>query len=203
MTKSKSQAIICTGDVDAVDAVIDNITELGRKTKELDTSHAFNSYHMNDMLDDFKALVQTVRLSPPKIPIISSMTGRLAKMGELGRAGYWVQQACNAVRFSDAFQMLPNQGANVFLELGPNPMLCGLGAACLLNASIMSTALWLPSLKPNMNGTSIIQYSIGELHARHVSVDWAAYFKPCDYQKVKFPTYAFQRENIQSANKAR
>ena len=196
-----SQTVI-SGDVEAVNAVIDHIAGLGRKTKVLDTSHAFHSYHMNDMLDDFKAAAQAVRFNPQKIPIISSMTGRLAKTGELGRAEYWVQQARNAVRFSDAFQMLAERGANVFLELGPSPMLCGLGAACLADASKMSTALWLPSLKPNMDGTSIIQNSIGELHERHVSVDWAAYFKPFGCQKVKLPTYAFQREKSQPANKA-
>ncbi|MCJ1238967.1 hypothetical protein MMC14_006959 [Varicellaria rhodocarpa] len=196
-----SQTVI-SGDVEAVEAVMVHIAELGRKTKVLDTSHAFHSYHMNGMLDDFKAVAQTVQFSPPRIPIISSMTGRLAEAGELVRAEYWVQQARNAVRFSDAFQTLANQGANVFLELGPSPMLCGLGTACLADASQVCTALWLPSLKPNMDGTSVVQNSIGELHVRHVSVDWAAYFKPFGCQKVKLPTYAFQRETFQPAKKA-
>ena len=196
-----SQTVI-SGDVEAVEAVMVRIAELDRKTKVLDTSHAFHSYHMNGMLDDFKAVAQTVRFSPPKIPIISSMTGRLAEAGELVRAEYWVQQARSAVRFSDAFQKLANQGANVFLELGPSPMLCGLGAACLADAPQVGNTLWLPSLKPNMDGTSVIQNSIGELHVRHVSVDWAAYFKPFGCQKVKLPTYAFQRETFQPANKA-
>lgn len=196
-----SQTVI-SGDVEAVETVIVNIAKLDRKTKVLDTSHAFHSYHMNGMLDNFKAVAQTVRFSPPKIPIISSMTGRLAEAGELVRAEYWVQQARNAVRFSDAIQTLINLGANVFLELGPSPMLCGLGAACLADASQVSTNLWLPSLKPDMDGISVIQNSIGELHVRHVSVDWAAYFKPFSCQKVKLPTYAFQRETFQPANKA-
>ena len=195
-----SQTVI-SGDVGAVEAVMNHIAELGRKTKVVDTSHAFHSYHMDGMLDDFKAVAQTVRFSPPKIPIISSMTGRLAETGELGRAEYWIQQARNAVRFSDAFQTLANRGANVFLELGPSPMLCGLGAACLANASKVGTPLWLPSLKPNMNGTLVIQNSIGELHARHVSVDWAAYFKHFGCQRVKLPTYAFQRETFRPVNK--
>ncbi|KAK5989564.1 PKS-NRPS hybrid synthetase swnK [Cladobotryum mycophilum] len=196
-----SQTVI-SGDVEAVEAVVVHMAELGRKTKVLDTSHAFHSYHMNGMLDDFKGVAQTVRFSPPKIPIISSMTGRLAEAGELERVDYWVQQARRAVRFSDAFQELANQGANVFLELGPSPTLCGLGAACLANASQVSTALWLPSMKPNMDATSVIQNSVSELHVRHVLVDWAAYFKPFGCQRVKLPTYAFQRETFQPENKA-
>lgn len=193
---------VISGDLEAVEAVIFHMAELGRKTKVLDTSHAFHSYQMNGMLDDFKAVAQTVRFSPAKIPIISSMTGRLADAGELAQAEYWVRQVRNAVRFSDAIQTLANQGANVFLELGPSPILCGLGAACLADASQMNTYLWLPSLKLNMNETSVIQNSLGELHVRHVSVDWAAYFKPFGCRKVKLPTYAFQREVFQPVKKA-
>ncbi|TGJ83472.1 hypothetical protein E0Z10_g5290 [Xylaria hypoxylon] len=193
---------VISGDVEAVEAAILHFAELRQKTKILDTSHAFHSYHMNGMLDDFKAVAQTVKFNPPKIPIISSMTGRLAKAGELEQAGYWVRQVRNAVRFSDAFQELANQGANVFVEIGPSPILCGLGAACLADAPQLSTAFWLPSLKPNMDETTVIQNSIAELHVRHVSIDWAAYFKPFGCQRVKLPTYAFQRETFQPDHKA-
>ena len=196
-----SQTVV-SGDVEAVEAVMVRIAGLGRKTKVLNTSHAFHSYHMNGMLDDFKAVAQNVRFRPPKIPIISSMTGKLAEAGELERAEYWVQQTRHAVRLIDAFHELANQGSNIFLELGPSSRLCGLGAECLADASQASTHLWLPSLKPNMDGTLVIQNSLGELHMRHVSVDWAAYFKPFGYQKVKLPTYAFQRETFRPAKKA-
>ena len=193
-----SQTIV-SGDIEAVEAVMFRIAGLGRKVKVLNTSHAFHSYHMNGMLDDFRAVAQTIHFRPPEIPIISSMTGRLAKAGELERAEYWVQQARHAVRFIDAFQELANQGANVFLELGPSPRLCGLGAVSLANAFQEGTPLWLPSLKPNMDELLVIQNSLSELHVRHVSVNWAAYFKPFGCQKVKLPTYAFQREIFQPA----
>ena len=195
-----SQTVV-SGDIEAVEAVRVHIAELGRKTKVLNTSHAFHSYHMNDMLDDFRAVTQTVQFGPLKIPVISTMTGRLAEAGELERAEYWVQQVRHAVRFGDAFQDLANQGANVFLEVGPSRTLCALGAVCLANDPQGSTPLCLPSLKPNMDGISVIQNSLGELHVRHVSVNWAAYFKPFGCQKVKLPTYAFQRETFQPPKK--
>ena len=195
-----SQTVI-SGDIEAVEAVMVCIAGLGRKTKMLDTSHAFHSYHMNSMIDDFKAVADSVQFNPPNIPIISSMTGRLAETRELVRPEYWAQQARSRVRFSDAFQELSKRGANAYLEIGPSPVLCGLGAACLPNASQMSTPLWLPSLKPNMDETLVIQKSIGNLHEWHVPVDWSAYFKPFQCRKVRLPTYAFQRETSQPANK--
>ncbi|KAI1179735.1 polyketide synthase [Nemania sp. FL0916] len=194
--------IVISGDAGAVDVVMAHSARLGLKIKVLNTSHAFHSHHMDDMLDGLKAVTQTVQFRSPKLPIISSVTGRLAETGELGRPEYWVQQARNAVRYSDAFQTLAKQGANVFLEIGSSPMLCGLGAECLAGSAQANTALWLPSLRPNMDDTLVVQNSIIELHTRHVSVDWAAYFKPFSCQRVDLPTYAFQRETFRSASNA-
>ncbi|KAI1368685.1 hypothetical protein F5Y08DRAFT_294492 [Xylaria arbuscula] len=191
---------VVSGDTDAIEAITLYFTSRGHKTKTLDTSHAFHSHHMSSMLDDFRAVAETVNFSPPTIPIISSLTGKMAEKSDLQHAEYWVKQARNAVRFDDAFQELVTRGANVFLELGPSPILCGLGAACLADASQLSTALWLPSLKQGANEASIIQNSIGELHARHVTVDWASYFKPFRCQRVELPTYAFQRETFKPSN---
>ena len=195
-SNTPSQTVF-SGDFGAVDAVVAHFAGEKLKSKVLHTSHAFHSYHMDEMLDDFKAVAQTVQFSPPTIPIISSMTGRLAEAGELEQAEYWVKQARNAVRFHDAFQNLVNQGANVFLELGPSPTLCGLGAACLTRALQTHNALWLPSLRPERDESSVIQDSIGKLHVRNVSIDWAAYFKPFGCRRVELPTYAFQREAAQ------
>ncbi|KAI1818264.1 polyketide synthase [Poronia punctata] len=196
-----SQTVI-SGDAGAVDAAVWHFAGLGHKTKVLDTSHAFHSHHVEAMLDDFKAVVRTVRLNQPKIPVVSSLTGRLALAGELENADYWVQQVRHAVRFSDAFQELAHQGVNVFLELGPSPILCGLGVACLTGVSRSSDALWLSSLKPNMDGVSVMQKSISQLHVRHVPVDWDAYFKPFGCRRVTLPTYAFQRVNSRPVKEA-
>jgi acyl transferase domain-containing protein len=196
-----SQTVL-SGDFAAVEAIEAHFAALGAKGKVLDTSHAFHSHHMDDMLDDFKAVAQTLQFCPPTIPIISSMTGRLANEGELEQAEYWTKQARNAVRFCDAFQSLFNEGANIFLEIGPSPTLCGLGAACLADAPQARSALWLPSLKPNTDGCSVIQDSIGKLHVRKVLVDWSAFFEPFGCRRVDLPTYAFQREVGQPAKQS-
>ncbi|EFQ97955.1 L-aminoadipate-semialdehyde dehydrogenase large subunit [Nannizzia gypsea CBS 118893] len=193
--------IVISGDTDAVETVSAHVFNMGRKTKVLDTSHAFHSGHMNGMLDAFRVALEGLQFNPAKIPIISSMTGSLAASGELQCAEYWVKQARHAVRFSDAFHELTQQGANIFLEIGPSSTLCGLGAACFSNASQISMALWLPSLKPRTDDVSVIQNSVHELHTRHVPINWAEYFKPFDCQRVNLPTYAFQRVPYQPTKK--
>ncbi|KAF2430781.1 polyketide synthase [Tothia fuscella] len=190
---------VISGDARAVEALEAHFASLGLKHKTLDTSHAFHSHHMDQMLDDFQAVVETMKFKPATIPVISTMTGRLARDGELQQVGYWIKQIRNAVRFRDAFQSLLNEGANIFLEIGPSPTLCGMGAACLDEDSQAHNALWLPSLKPNMDESSVIQDSVSKLHVRNVSVNWSAFFQPFGCCRVALPTYAFQREAFQGA----
>ncbi|WP_328314311.1 amino acid adenylation domain-containing protein [Streptomyces sp. NBC_00442] len=184
---------VVSGDTDAVAAIGAHFTERGRRAKRLTVSHAFHSHHMDAMLDEFRAVAQGVGYGPAVIPLVSSLTGELAAPGELEQPGYWVRQVRRAVRFSDGMRSLRREGANTFLELGPRPVLSGLGAACLADEGPVS---WVPSCAPGKNGATVVQRGLAELHVRGVPVDWDGYFTPFGGARVDLPTYAFQRERF-------
>ncbi|RYP83311.1 hypothetical protein DL770_005407 [Monosporascus sp. CRB-9-2] len=192
---------VASGNVDAIEMLGTHFAAQGRKFKKLKVSHAFHSHHMDGMLADFQAVAETVRFHPPALPIVSGLTGQLVIAGQLEQPGYWVQQVRNAVRFSDGIQTLADRGMNISLELGPQPVLCGMGAACLAGNGIadndINLVTWLPSVVPKKDAASVIQGSLAELHMRHVPINWFEYFKPFGCQRVELPTYAFQRERIQ------
>lgn len=191
---------VASGDGDAIEKLGAYFTAQNRRAKTLKVSHAFHSHHMDGMLADFQSIAETVRFHPPTSPIVSGLTGQLATPGLLEKPGYWVQQARNAVRFSDGIQTLASQGINIALELGPQPVLCGMGTACLAGNGVtdqdINTVAWLPSVVAKQDAASVIQNSLAELHVRHVSIDWVSFFKPFGCQRVELPTYAFQRERI-------
>ncbi|KAH7130941.1 polyketide synthase [Dactylonectria macrodidyma] len=187
-----SQTVV-SGDADAIENVVSVIAGQGRKVKMLDVSHAFHSHHMDDMLGAFRAVAETMSYKPPQINIVSSLNGKLARPGELEQADYWVQQARKPVRFSDGIQTLASSGINVFVELGPQPVLCGMGAACLADVQGLT---WMPSLIPDRDDASVMQQKISELHVRNTPVDWNSYFEPFGQRRVELPTYAFQREQF-------
>ncbi|PFH58252.1 hypothetical protein XA68_13985 [Ophiocordyceps unilateralis] len=184
---------VVSGDGEAVDGVVNHFLARGRRHKKLDVSHAFHSHHVESILEPLQAIAEGISLFPPTLAIVSSVTGRLTEPSQLEQAAYWTQQTRQAVRFSDGIRTLADQGVGIFLEIGPQPVLCGMGAACLSEAT--STA-WLPSLVPRKNEASIVQGSLAELHTRHVVVDWSSYFRPFGCQRVELPTYAFQRERV-------
>lgn len=187
---------VVSGDADATSSLVAQFAGRYRKAKMLNVSHAFHSHHIDGMLADFRAVAEKVQFKPPRIAIVCGRTGKLAEAGQLEQPDYWVQQARDAVRFSDGIKTLTSQGVNVFLELGPRPVLSGLGAACFGDNDNMDWAAlaWLPSLVPGKDDAAVAQGSLAELHVRHVDIDWHAYFKPFSCRRVELPTYAFQRE---------
>jgi amino acid adenylation domain-containing protein/thioester reductase-like protein len=189
---------VLSGDIAAVEAVENHFKYLGIKQKTLKASRAFHSHHMDEMLSAYEDVAKSVKFDPPRIPVISSMTGKLAVKGELENYEYWAKQVRNAVRFEDAMRSLANEGANVFVEIGPGSTLCSLGAACLADASPAQSALWIPSLTPHVDECTAVHDGLVKLHLRNVAVDWSAFYSTFDCHRVDLPTYAFHRDLLLS-----
>jgi len=185
---------VISGNVDAIEVIVSFFSGRGRKAKTIVVGHAFHSHHMDGMLAEFRDIANTVRFNSSQLNIISSLDGSLVKTSRLGTAEYWVKQARQPVRFVDGIQALCRHGANIFLEIGPDQVLCGMGAACLTDHDQSAAAVWLPSLSPGKDSVSMLQHSLAHLHMRHVPINWQAFFKPFGCQRVQLPTYAFQRE---------
>ena len=187
---------VISGNIDAVESIKDDFVRRGCKSKTIVVGHAFHSRHMDGILADFQSIAETIRFYPPQMSIISGLDGRLAEPGQLERADYWVKQVREAVRFNEGIQALAQHGADVFLEFGPQQVLCGMGATCLAEDERRSDIVWVPSISPGKDSVSVLQNSIAQLHLRHLPLDWLAYFRNFSCQRVELPTYPFQRERI-------
>jgi thioester reductase-like protein len=78
-----------------------------------------------------------------------------------------------------------------------------MGAECFAEKREMDEVAWLPSLVKEKDDVSIIQHSLAELHMRHVTIDWSAYYQPFDCRRVPLPTYPFQRMKVQPLEPSR
>ena len=67
---------------------------------------------------------------PQRRRMVSDLTGEVAG-DEVATAAYWVEHLRRAVRFADGMKTLHREGCNVFLELGPAPVLSTMGRRCL------------------------------------------------------------------------
>jgi pimaricinolide synthase PimS1 len=187
------RSTVVSGDEAAVLAIAEHFEGLGRKATRLRVSHAFHSPRMDAMLADFAAVARSLTFHPPRIPVISNVTGVRATDDELRAPAYWVRHVREAVRFVDGMRALDAAGATTFLELGPQGVLSALGEAALPE-SAQAHAAFVPALRKDRPDTEALLSAVAALHARGHAVDWPAFFAPYRPRPVPLPTYAFQRD---------
>ncbi|NEO80922.1 MAG: SDR family NAD(P)-dependent oxidoreductase [Moorea sp. SIO4G3] len=184
------ESIVISGESRAIANICRKLEGVGVKTKRLQVSHAFHSPLMEPMLSEFAAVAKEVTYNQPKIPIISNVTGE--KVGaEITIAEYWVRHVREPVRFAQSIKTLHQEGCKIFLEIGPKPILLGMGRQCLPE----NEGEWLPSLRPGVDEWQKMLSSLGELYVRGAKIDWLGFDQDYDRQKVELPTYPFQRES--------
>ncbi|MEU0304653.1 type I polyketide synthase, partial [Streptomyces sp. NPDC006175] len=185
-------ATVVSGDEDAVLAIAAHFEAEGRKTKRLRVSHAFHSPRMDAMLDDFRAVAETLTFHQPEIAIVSNVTGAVVPSREMRTPEYWVRHVRQAVRFLDGIRTLQDQGVTAFLELGPDGVLSAMGQDCL--TADTESRVFVPALRKGRAEASACVTAMAELHVRGQDIDWTRYFAGTGARQVELPTYAFQRE---------
>ncbi|MGV9367189.1 type I polyketide synthase, partial [Amycolatopsis sp. NPDC003731] len=170
------ESVVISGDETAVLEIAARFP----KTKRLTVSHAFHSPLMDPMLDEFRAVAETLTYHPAQIPVLSNVSGALTSPFT---ADYWVRHVRETVRFADGVATLEAAGATVFLELGPD---------AVLSAMVGGTAI--PALRRDRSETRALLTAVSTAHAHGVDVDWAAFFPPA--RSIDLPTYPFQRQRF-------
>jgi amino acid adenylation domain-containing protein len=124
-------ACVVAGPSELVGVFAARLESEGVVVKPLHTSHAFHSQMMEPAVAPFRAHVAAIKFSPPKIPIISTVTGNWMSDVEAVDPTYWAQHLRASVRFSPAIRtaLLDPQAKRAgvcFLEVGPRATLSSL-----------------------------------------------------------------------------
>ncbi|MFF9505350.1 type I polyketide synthase, partial [Streptomyces sp. NPDC014656] len=183
---------VVAGDTDAVLAVGEYWKARGRKAKRLQVSHAFHSPRMDAILDDFRAVVDGLVLNPPRIPLVSNLTGALADPERITTAEYWVRHIREAVRFSDGVTTLHTEGVTTFLEIGPDAVLTPMTRDSLPTQEEGPGIEVAPALRRDRGEALTATGALARLFTRGVPVDWRAVFEGQGVRVVDLPTYPFQ-----------
>ncbi|MGD9486159.1 thioester reductase domain-containing protein [Streptomyces sp. TRM70308] len=184
-------ATVVSGDEDAVGEIAAAVRSWGRATKRLTVSHAFHSPRMEPMLAEFARVVRGVTLSPPRVPLVSTVTGRVATEEEVCSPEYWVDQVRQPVRFLDAVRTLAAQHVTTLLEVGPAGVLSALVGDCVPQEGAVVP---VPAVRSTTPEPRAVVSAVGRLWQAGVPVDWPVLTAPAAPRRVALPTYAFQRQ---------
>ncbi|MFI8836277.1 SDR family NAD(P)-dependent oxidoreductase [Streptomyces afghaniensis] len=187
------RSVVISGERDAVLAVAAGFEARGRRAVRLRVSHAFHSPLVEPMIDEFLSVARALTFRPPRIPIVSTVTGRLAEPAELCSPEYWARHARLPVRFADAVRLLADDGVSAYLELGPGPVLTAAATDCLTDAPTNGSVLAVATRDGAYEPETLLS-ALARLHVAGAAVDWAAVYAGSGARRVDLPTYPFQRQ---------
>ena len=179
------RSTVISGDEAAVLAVARRFEGLGRRCIRLRGTQAFHSAHMDGVLDELARVARSLRIEPARIPLVSTVGN-----ADLGSPAHWVHHVRQSVRFLDAMRTLDADRVDVFLEIGPQGVLCGLGADCVSERTACD-GTWLPARRKDQSELAALHETAARLGVRGFELDW---HRLAGGRWVELPTYAFQRE---------
>jgi amino acid adenylation domain-containing protein len=185
---------VVSGPAESVEDLERRLASLHITGRRLHASHAFHSQMMDPMLERFADRVRKVRLQPPRIPLVSNLTGRWMSNDQAIDPNYWVRQVREAVRFGEGLSTLFEEPARVFLEVGPGATLSRLTGSHPDKPRNLTAIPSLPSAGERDSDAEVLAGALGRLWLGGVEIDWQGFYAHQHRHRVTLPTYPFERK---------
>ncbi|MEU8897603.1 type I polyketide synthase [Nocardia sp. NPDC048505] len=187
-------AVVVSGVAEAVAEIVETLAAQGVRTKQLRVSHAFHSPLMDPILDEFRAVCDSLTPMTPTLGVISNLTGQLAETAELHSADYWVRHLREPVQFLAGAQWARRHGgAKVFVEVGPGAALSAMTQDCVADTDWDDITV-VPVLRPQRDERTGFLTALATAHGAGAAVDWTAALTAAGGRRIALPTYPFQRK---------
>ncbi len=192
---NSSGLCVVSGTNDAVDRFEKQLKMKGYDCTLLHTSHAFHSPMMDPILKEFEETANQGRLSPPRIPYISNLTGDWITEVEATSPAYWANHLRRTVRFADGIKKLLEITAPIFIEVGP-----GRTASTFVKQHLEIDKKDGPAIidlvrhpKKQISDSYYLLNSIGQLWLYGLEIDWKEFHAGDERHRVPLPTYPFAK----------
>lgn len=181
--------MVVSGEDEAFASFIRVLDEQEIPCRMLENKHAFHSAMMDPILNSFEEIVKTITLHPPKIPLVSTVTGTWMRPEEATNPAYWSGHIRKTVLFADAVDTLLHQH-NFLTGIGPGNTLAPLvRKQCAdRNAVFAHAEAHSGEKEPVYSGMLKV---LGQLLAAGFKPDWKAVYNGQNRQKIYLPPYAY------------
>ncbi|UQA91406.1 type I polyketide synthase [Streptomyces halobius] len=157
----------------------------------LELNYAFHSAAMDSLREPLLRALDGLAPSPTRVPLYSTVTGQRIDGTELD-AAYWWRNEREPVQFASAVDATVEHGVDIFVEVGPHPVL----RPYLRRATGRTRARTLavvPTLRRATDGGPALHEAVEATMAAGADIDWTGYF-PRPGRVVDLPAYPWQRE---------
>ena len=185
---------VVSGHAAALDEFLAETQARGATVSRLRVSQAFHTPLMEPILDDFRAVLESVTFRAPRIPLLSNVTGEWIDGKVRGiDAAYWSQHVLAPVRFEQSVRRAVADGITVLLEAGPDKTLAGLARAITGGQGRVHIASALDRKRDNWESLS---QALAGLYEAGASLDFEAVHADDRPRAVALPAYPFDRQTF-------
>ncbi|MBK7875222.1 MAG: SDR family NAD(P)-dependent oxidoreductase [Planctomycetes bacterium] len=187
---------VASGPAAAIERLQARLAERGVESSRIHIAIAAHSALLEPILPAFRAYLRSLKLSAPKIPFLSNLTGRWITAEEATDPEYWVRHLRNTVLFSRCVQTLRAEPGRVYVELGPGTTLSSLTR---LSGDAAFGRTVLASMRARDDAsedTAVFRLALGRAWTLGVALDWKALHRGEARARVPLPTYPFERQRF-------
>jgi natural product biosynthesis luciferase-like monooxygenase protein/amino acid adenylation domain-containing protein/non-ribosomal peptide synthase protein (TIGR01720 family) len=191
-----AERCVVSGPVAEVEQLERELARRNIGVLRLPVGQAFHSAAVEPLTAELEATVRTLKLSAPRIPYVSSLTGTWIRPEEATDPRYWARQMREPVRFAEGLDTLLREDCRLFLEVGPDQALTSLTRAHLRQEQ---QGVAVPSLP--RHGTPALEHAtlmgaLGALWQTGLEVPWERIYAHEQRHRVPLPAYPFERKRF-------
>ena len=186
-------SVVISGEETALKEVIEILSGKNIRNQLLAVNYAAHSPLMEPYCRELEKVVKDIKPLQGRVPLYSTSKKGARCDGTELTADYWASNVLETVLFAPAMDALIQDGFNVFLELGPHPILTQAMQQCL--DLMESTGHILSSLRREKPEQLSILRTAGSLYAGGYALDLSSVFS--DKAKyTAFPSYPWQHQRF-------
>ncbi len=158
--------------------------------RRLDLDYAFHSAAMDGIEVELKEVLADLAPRESQLPFCSTVSGQRLDGRQLD-AEYWWQNIRKPVLFESAIKSVLDDGANIFVEIGPNPILRSYLNDCLKERAIEGRVI--ATARPADDSPQQVWSAASQAIIAGADPEWRQFF-PRPGRFVQLPSYPWQRE---------
>lgn len=190
VSNSRSSSVL-SGDPQALDEILATLTERGIYCSKVDVDVASHSPQTDPLLEDLRQAVAHCRPMAGNVAFYSTVDAEV-RPGEQLDADYWASNMRCAVRFAETSRRLLEDWHDLFIEVGPHPVLVNPLLQTIREEKAEAVAVGSMRRDELHRGTFLS--AVASVYMRSFPVKWDAIYGTGTC--VTLPPYPFQHEDF-------
>ena len=188
---NSSRSVTLSGESAALEQIAARLEAEQRFCRFLPVTVPYHSAAFESVRDEFLAAVADVSGQRAEVPLASSTLGIWSGPTVFG-PGHWWRNFREPVQFAAAMNLLADEAFDLYLEVGPHPILRTYLTDCLADRS--SHAEIIATLRHGEDDRIGLSRAAAALHAQGRRVDWNGVLGGHRGKCVTLPSYPWQHE---------